>query len=204
MIVNTHPVAQCCSVSPHSCISTTQPPDVGSLTSTSASPQRQTLSFTPSLLSLPLPVLSLMFLKHNRWSEGLISQERSTARSPRLIIAILLLFFFTTDIHYSEITQMLYYYYQSFCSRDHCRLPGSLLRFIKSCRTIFVDTFITFSNFSGLFVLRWLALACTSMLRSWSVMKNECIHSIEVFYISALSCNFVTVFKDCKQKCNFI
>ncbi len=52
VIVNTHPVAQCCSISPHSCISTTQPPDVGSLTSTSASPQRQTLSFTPSLFSL--------------------------------------------------------------------------------------------------------------------------------------------------------
>lgn len=48
----------------------------------------------PLFLSLPLPLLSLMLLKHNRWSEGLKSQERSTARNPRLIIAILLLFFY--------------------------------------------------------------------------------------------------------------
>lgn len=39
----------------------------------------------PLFLSLPLPLLSLTLLKHNRWSEGLKSQERSTVRNPRLV-----------------------------------------------------------------------------------------------------------------------
>lgn len=52
----------------------------------------------PLFRSLPLPLFSLTLLKHNRWSEGLKSQERSTARNPWRIIAIV---FFLTDISYN-------------------------------------------------------------------------------------------------------
>lgn len=85
--------------------SLSQPPDVGS--STSASPQRQSLSSAPSLplfLSLPLPLLSLALLKHNRWSEGLKSRERGTTRHPWLFIAPSL-FYFSVSVLMKNCTE---------------------------------------------------------------------------------------------------